>query len=160
MILVTTGTNGTPFDRLLRELDDLAPGEEVVVQHGPSSVRPREAKCVSYLPFEEMMRLIAEARVVVTHGGAGTVLATLREGHRPLVVPRRLVHGEAVDDHQFVFAQRLDRDGLVRLVEDFRELRRLAYVGAKSARPEAHRAARLQDELAAYLRSDCGCPSV
>lgn len=152
MIFVTTGTNGAPFDRLLSELDRLAPGERVVVQHGPSARRPAGAECVDYLPFPELSKLIAEARVVVTHAGAGSVLAALGAGHRPLVVPRLARFGEAVDDHQLWFAERLAAAGAVTVVEDPVLLRGLVSSATRSA-PSSHRGrGGLQRELAAQLR--------
>jgi UDP-N-acetylglucosamine transferase subunit ALG13 len=41
-----------------------------------------------------------------------------RCGKRPLVVPRRLHLGEAVDDHQLPIARRLHAAGIVTLLED------------------------------------------
>ena len=58
MILVTVGTNEAPFDRLVGVFDapsgaDAAePGEEVLVQHGASLLRPAGATCVDFLPFD------------------------------------------------------------------------------------------------------------
>ena len=47
-----------------------------------------------------------------------------RCGKRPIVVPRRLHLGEAVDDHQLPIARRLDATGIVTLLEDADRLRR------------------------------------
>jgi UDP-N-acetylglucosamine transferase subunit ALG13 len=121
MIFVTTGTC-EPFDRLLRAVDALSIDEELVVQHGFSPVRPRGARCVEFLPFAELVDLVREARVVVTHAGVGTVLTALANGKRPVVVPRRAGAGDAVDDHQVEFARRVAASGLVTLVEDLDEL--------------------------------------
>jgi exopolysaccharide biosynthesis glucuronosyltransferase PssE len=153
VILVITGTNGGPFDRLLRELDHLGANEEVVVQHGPSNLRPIGARCVEYVPFEDLRQLIGDARVVVTHGGVGSVLTTLSNGHKPIVIPRRLAHGEAVDDHQVTFARRLHKEGLVTLVDDPRELRNLVHASTTRGCSEELGAGRLRNELAAYLHA-------
>src|SRR5262249_9535034 len=53
MILVTTGTNAPAFDRLLRAVGELDVDEPVVVQHGPSIVRPPGATCLEYISFDE-----------------------------------------------------------------------------------------------------------
>jgi UDP-N-acetylglucosamine transferase subunit ALG13 len=119
MIFVTIGTS-KPFDRLLEALDavELAPGEELVVQCGDSDVRPARARCVGFLPFAELVDHLRRARLVVAHAGAGTVIAAVSIGVRPLVVPRLAAHGEAADDHQVDFAVRLAEAGLVTLVDD------------------------------------------
>src|SRR5262249_42866892 len=118
MILVSTGTNGESFDRLLGEVAALSLGEEMVVQHGPSKIRPAGARCVDYVTFDEYVGLVRRADCVVTHAGAGSVLVALMNGKRPVVVPRLTRFREAVDDHQLVFARRLATTGAVRLVED------------------------------------------
>lgn len=118
MIFVSVGTNEARFDRLLEAVATLDGPEQVVVQHGPSPVRPPGATCVDYLSFEEMTEHLRTARVSVLHAGVGSVLAALAQGVRPVVVCRQKRFGEAVDDHQLGFARRLHAEGLVELVED------------------------------------------
>jgi exopolysaccharide biosynthesis glucuronosyltransferase PssE len=118
VILVTVGTNEATFDRLLRTVEGLAAQEEVVVQHGPSAVRPRGATCREFMPFDELVATMRRARVVVTHAGVGSVMTALLAGKRPIVVPRLRRHGEAVDDHQLAWARRLEEGGLAVLVEE------------------------------------------
>jgi UDP-N-acetylglucosamine transferase subunit ALG13 len=116
MVFVTIGTS-EPFDRLLRALPQLD-GEELVVQAGESDLRPDGARCISYVPYEELVELIRAARVVVTHAGVGTIMTVLANGKRPVVMPRLARFGEAVDDHQLPLARRLAEDGFVTLAED------------------------------------------
>ena len=119
MILVTVGTNEAPFDRLLGALDTGdRPDEELLVQHGPSRIRPAGATCVEFLPYDELVDAIRAARVVVMHAGVGSIMTALGNGKRPLVVPRLRRFGEAVDDHQLDLGRRLYDEGLVTLVED------------------------------------------
>jgi UDP-N-acetylglucosamine transferase subunit ALG13 len=118
MILVAVGASQFPFDRLLRAIGDLAPCERVVVQHGPSQVRPPRAECVPFVPFDTLAELVRDARAVVTHAGVGSILTTLSNGKRPYVVPRLRRFAEAVDDHQLASAKRFAEAGLVTLVED------------------------------------------
>jgi beta-1,4-N-acetylglucosaminyltransferase len=122
MIFVTVGTNEARFDRLVRAAEPLAATEELVVQHGPSPVRPQGATCVDYLPFEELTDLVRRARIVVMHAGVGSIITALSNGARPVTVPRLRRFGEAVDDHQLTFVRRLHAEGLVELVEDPAEL--------------------------------------
>jgi len=117
MILVTVGTNEAPFDRLLHVFEVSPPEEELLVQHGPSSIRPPGATCVDYLPYDELAEAIRRARVVVTHAGVGSIMTALANGNRPVVVPRLRRFGEAVDDHQVELGHRLHEEGLVTLVE-------------------------------------------
>src|SRR4051812_17389504 len=100
MIFVTVGSSMIAFDRLLRAVDELAVDERLVVQHGASTIEPANAECVDVLSFESFVALVKDARVLVTHAGVGSILTALGEHKRPIVVPRRQMYGEAVDDHQ------------------------------------------------------------
>jgi UDP-N-acetylglucosamine transferase subunit ALG13 len=136
-VLVTVGTNEAPFDRLLEAMSGLdLGGERVIVQHGASSVRPAGTECVDFLPFDELDGLTRSARVVVCHAGIGSVAVALAHGRRPIVVPRRHRHGEAVDDHQVFFARRLEAAGLATVVDDLDALPALLAAGQPAPTPE------------------------
>jgi len=122
MILVTVGSSEFPFDRLLRVLDRMPGNEALVVQHGPSAIRPAGAHCVPFLPLEELTELVRAARLVVTHAGVGSILLSLANDKRPYVVPRRRAFGETVDDHQVESARQFARAGLISLVEEPEQL--------------------------------------
>ncbi|MGH3103673.1 MAG: glycosyltransferase [Gaiellaceae bacterium] len=156
MILVTVGTNETSFDRLLRALEALPETEELVVQHGPSGVRPPRATCFDYLPFDELTAYMRRARVVVTHAGVGSIIAALSNGKRAIVVPRLARHGEAVDDHQLHFGRRAEQAGLVELVEDPATLAEA--VARHEQRPVAEIGGdnRLVEDLREYLSARIG----
>jgi UDP-N-acetylglucosamine transferase subunit ALG13 len=156
VILVTTGTNGVAFDRLLRAVDAIETDERVVVQHGPSSLRPSRATCFDYVSFEELVELVRQARLVVSHGGVGSILVALTNGKRPLVVPRLARFGEVVDDHQLELARKLAGVGLVTLEEDVDRLPELVLstdsrLSARSETPSTDLAADLRGYLAAIL---------
>ncbi len=148
MIFVTIGTS-EPFDRLL---DAIPVGpERLVVQAGRSRVRPEGAEIVDFIAFDEVDRLMREARVIVMHAGVGSVLTAVRNGKCPLVVPRLAGHGEAVDDHQVEFARRLDGLGFVRLIEDPRDLAS-AISAVEGSVTLSSRPSHLATEIRTYLR--------
>ena len=123
MILFTIGTS-EPFDRLIAVADDvaLASGEHVVVQGGRSECEFRVAAFEPFLPYSQLAAAVAEARVIVTHAGVGSILLALGAWKVPIVVPRLRRFGEAVDDHQLAFAERISAMGLAHLVETPAEL--------------------------------------
>jgi UDP-N-acetylglucosamine transferase subunit ALG13 len=122
VIFVTLGTLHFPFDRLLHALEGLPGDEELIVQCRAPGRLPAWACSVPDLPFDELVKTMRAARVVVCHAGVGSVLTALANGKRPVTVPRLARLGEAVDDHQLAFARRLAEAGLVTLVEDPAEL--------------------------------------
>jgi beta-1,4-N-acetylglucosaminyltransferase len=148
VILVTVGS-AEPFERLLLALEGLVPPEQLVVQAGASRHAPRAARVVTFLPFDELLTEMRAAVAVVMHAGAGSVLAALSCGKRPIVVPRLARFGEAVDDHQLVFGRRLHDVGLATLVEDLSELGE-AIAGAGPA-PVEEADGGLARELRSYI---------
>ncbi|MFE3459019.1 glycosyltransferase [Nocardiopsis aegyptia] len=115
-VVVSLGTDHHSFDRLVRWMDDYARRHRdlrVLVQHGHSTA-PRKADGTPFLPGEDLGELMRRARVVVTHGGPGTILQARGTGHLPIVVPRDPELDEHVDDHQLLFVQRLEDTERVR----------------------------------------------
>ncbi len=109
MIFVTVGTERFPFDRLIRTMD-LAVGEgkvkePVFIQRGCSSYVPMYAEHTDFLEFTQVVEVLKEARVVVSHAGVGSFLLCLRLGKVPILVPRRASFGEHLDDHQMDFVR-------------------------------------------------------
>jgi UDP-N-acetylglucosamine transferase subunit ALG13 len=118
MIFVTTGTNEQGFDRLVRAARELPGDEELVVQYGSSTEPHGRGRWEAFMPWQEMERCMTEARIVVAHAGVGSILLAHRCGKRPVVMPRRVALGEAVDDHQVELGRRLDARGEVVFAED------------------------------------------
>jgi UDP-N-acetylglucosamine transferase subunit ALG13 len=146
MIFATVGTNEAAFDRLVVAVGELDLDEELVVQRGSSRVELSNATVHDYLSFDEMARFARAARAIVSHAGVGSVLVALAAGHKPIVIPRLVEHGEAVDDHQLTFARRFAAEGLVTLA-DLSTLGAAVSTGpSRSARSLPHASA-LTDEL-------------
>jgi UDP-N-acetylglucosamine transferase subunit ALG13 len=126
MIFVTTGTDHHPYDRLIEAVDS-AKGkgliqQPVFIQTGSSSYVPRHCEHTNYLTFDQVKERIREAKIIITHGGPGTIMPVVYSGKVPIVVPRKKQYGEAVDDHQFDFAHKLEERGLIIAVVDIADL--------------------------------------
>ena len=97
-MFVTVGMGPWPFDRLLTALSGVCEQQDVFVQSGTSSVAP-PCPHAPFLGYEETRRRLAEADVVITHGG-NTVRLVQRLGKVPIVVAREAARGEMRNDHQ------------------------------------------------------------
>lgn len=108
-VVVSLGTQeGFGFRRLLEKLVPLVPSDtEVLWQTGCTSVDGLGIDGRSSVPSQEMSDSIASADVVVAHAGTGVALMALENGKFPVLVPRREMHGEHVDDHQLTIALEL-----------------------------------------------------
>ncbi len=154
MIFATTGTLHYPFDRFVGAVAGLPDDEEIVLQCAAPAQLPERVRWIRDLPYDELATHVREARVVVSHAGVGSVLTALRNGRRPIVVPRLERYGEAVDDHQLAFGRRLHELGLVVLVEDPEDLARAVAQPPSDELPAfgvSALALELRDELGAII---------
>lgn len=127
MIFVTVGTHEQPFDRLIRKVDELKQNgiikEEVIIQTGFSTYEPKYCRWSKLLPYQQMVQNVADARIVITHGGPASFIMPLQIGKTPIVVPRQYQFHEHVNDHQVEFTQNVaQRMGTIIPVEDIETL--------------------------------------
>lgn len=123
MIFVTVGTHEQPFDRLIEAVDKLKKNgiitEEVIMQTGFGTYEPKYCTFSKLFPYEEMIKKVEAARIVITHGGPASFIMPLQMGKMPIVVPRQKKFGEHVNDHQVEFARAVaERMGTIIVVED------------------------------------------
>ena len=117
MIFLTIGSH-EPFDRLVRALDAWAgaSGREARV-FGQITARaryiPEHFDHVATLTPAEYAAHCADARLIVSHAGMGTILTALQAGTPALLFPRRASLGETRNDHQIATAKKFyGRQGL------------------------------------------------
>ena len=127
MIFVTVGTHEQPFDRLIRCVDELKKNgiiaEEVIMQIGFSTYEPKYCTFSKLFPYEEMIKKVEAAHIVITHGGPASFIMPLQIGKIPIVVPRQKKYNEHVNDHQAEFARAVaERMGTIIVVEDVNTL--------------------------------------
>jgi UDP-N-acetylglucosamine transferase subunit ALG13 len=101
-LFVTLGTiRPYRFDALVDQVLALArPGDTVVWQLGETTRTNLPGTVHQYVTAAEFDRECLAADVVITHAGVGSMLRMTEMGLRPVVVPRRAIRGEHVDDHQ------------------------------------------------------------
>ena len=113
MIFVTVGTHEQPFDRLLKIIDKMVESgkidEKVIIQKGYTDYEPIHCENYKLIGYEEMQRYIADARIVITHGGPASFIAPLAIGKIPIVVPRKKEFNEHVNNHQYDFSKQLEQ---------------------------------------------------
>ena len=127
MIFVTVGTHEQPFNRLVEYIDNLKKdgtiAEEVIIQTGYSTYEPKYCKWQKLFPYQEMIKLVGEARIVITHGGPSSFIMPLQIGKTPIVVPRRHEFNEHVNDHQVSFSKAvMERIGTIIVVDEMDKL--------------------------------------
>lgn len=110
MIFVTVGNHFQSFNRLLREVDELAPRipQEFVIQRGYSRYRVQNTKYFDFVPIDTAMEYMKMSELVISHAGFGTIMLCKEYGIPILIVPRRKKYGEHMDDHQMEIARALE----------------------------------------------------
>ena len=127
MIFVTVGTHEQPFNRLVKAVDELKKDgvitEDVIMQTGFSTYEPKYCQWSKLIPYQQMVKNVADARIVITHGGPASFIMPLQVGKIPIVVPRQHQYDEHVNDHQVEFARNVaERMGTIIPVEDIGRL--------------------------------------
>jgi UDP-N-acetylglucosamine transferase subunit ALG13 len=122
---VSVGNATQPFRRLLDEVARLAAvlPQPVVVQHGATPFQADACRALPFVDMNEFERLVASAELLILHAGAGSVIHAVRAGKVPVVMPRRALYGEHIDDHQIEFARALAAAGRVVVADDAAQLR-------------------------------------
>ncbi|MCM1119039.1 MAG: multidrug MFS transporter [bacterium] len=127
MIFVTVGTHEQPFNRLVEYMDclkrDNVIQEDVIIQSGYSTYEPKYCIWHDFFSYQEITELVAEARIVITHGGPSSFIMPLQIGKTPIVVPRQKKYNEHINDHQVSFSKEVEkRMGIIVVVEAMNEM--------------------------------------
>ncbi len=126
MILVVLGTQDKPFPRLLEAVEKSIQNgsikERVVVQAGQTKFESEHMEIFDFLPAPEFDKLMDEADIIITHGGAGTILSAIKKGKKILATPRLSKYKEHHNDHQKQIIEEFVRLGYLLELRDFQKL--------------------------------------
>lgn len=126
MIFVIIGTQNIPFNRLLSKVDQLVGSgvikEEVFAQIGFSDYNPKHFAYKDFTTMDEFSSKIASASLIISHGGAGTIVSAVKQGKTVIGVPRLSKYGEHVNDHQVELVNLFTKKGYILTVKDINDL--------------------------------------
>ena len=126
MIFVTVGTQDKPFIRLLEAVDKAINegyiNEEVIVQSGCNKYDSANMKMIPMLSQQEFEKYINESRIVITHGGVGSIMTALKAGKIVIAGARLERYKEAERDHQQEIIDKFAADGNILSLDDFDKL--------------------------------------
>lgn len=129
MILVLLGTQNNSFVRLLeaiqKNIDNGVITDEVIVQAGFTKFESKEMKIVSLIDKNELSKLQDKADLIITHGGVGSIISSLKKGKKVIVVPRLKKYDEHVNNHQLQIARRFEQEGYVKHVINLKNLEKV-----------------------------------
>lgn len=126
MVLVLLGTQNNSFHRLLEEVDKLMEKEvikdEVIVQSGHTKYESKNMKVFNLISKEELDNLQEKADIIITHGGVGSIISSVKLGKKVIAVPRLSKYKEHVNDHQKDIVSIFDKKGYIIGLDGIEEL--------------------------------------
>ena len=126
MILVMLGTQNNSFHRLLEEIDKLINNgviqEKVIVQAVYTKYKSKNMEIFSLISQDELEKYQIQANLIITHGGVGSIIGSLKLGKKVIAVPRLHKYGEHVNDHQKQIIENFSENGYIIGIEDVSEL--------------------------------------
>jgi UDP-N-acetylglucosamine transferase subunit ALG13 len=124
VIFLTIGTQ-LPFDRLVKTVDVWAGKHREVriyAQMGNGDYQPKNIEHGEYISPEEFERKFAEAELIISHAGMGSILTAISYKKPIIIFPRDASLGEHRNNHQLSTAKELKRKGGVAIAFNDEEL--------------------------------------
>lgn len=141
MILVMLGTQNNSFERLLKELDRLKSKniikEKVVVQAGYTEYKSDNLEIFDFIDKEKLEKYQDEANLIITHGGVGSIISSLKKDKVVIAVPRLKEYEEHVNNHQKDIVESFSNNGYIIGINDVKELEG-AYKESKKFKPKKY----------------------
>ena len=126
MILVLLGTQNNSFHRLLEEIDRLIEKniitDEVIVQSGYTKYNSKNMKIFELISKEELNKLQDKADLIITHGGVGSIISSIKKGKKVIAVPRLHEYNEHVNNHQKEIIRLFNEEGYIIGIDSIEEL--------------------------------------
>ena len=139
MILVTLGTQDKEFTRLLKAIDkEIKNGvitDKVVVQAGCTKYKSENMEMFDLIPANEFDEYIKKADLIITHGGAGSILTGVKNNKKIIAAARLAKYKEHVNDHQKQIIKEFSEQGYIMELKDFNKLGKLIQK-SKSFKPK------------------------
>lgn len=126
MIFVTLGTQDKSFNRLLeaidREIENGTIKDKVVVQAGLTKYESKNMEIFDLIPAEDFDKYIDKADLIITHGGAGSILTAVKKNKKIIAAARLAKYKEHHNDHQKQIVGEFAKQGYILELKDFNKL--------------------------------------
>ena len=117
MILVMLGTQNNSFNRLLEKIEELIKNDvikdNVIVQAGYTKFKSDDMQIFDLIPREKLEKYQNQADLIITHGGVGSIITSLKLGKKVIAIPRLHEYGEHVNNHQIEIVELFDNKGYI-----------------------------------------------
>ena len=126
MIFVTLGTQDKSFERLLKQIDkEIERGiikEKVIVQAGHTKYESKNMEIFDLVSSEEFEEYMDACNILITHGGAGSILTGIKKKKIVIAAARLSKYKEHNNDHQKQIIKEFSGKGYILELRDFDKL--------------------------------------
>jgi len=126
MIFVTLGTQDKSFARLLEAIDrEIEKGnikDRVVVQAGLTKYESDNMEILDLISDKEFDEYIEASDLIITHGGAGSILTAIKKNKKVIAAARLARYKEHTNDHQKQIVSEFAQKGYILELRDFNKL--------------------------------------
>ena len=79
-------------------------------------------KIFDLIPSEELEKYQEQADLIITHGGVGSIVGSIKKGKKVIAVPRLHKYHEHVNDHQKQIVETYEKKGYIIGIQNVEEL--------------------------------------
>lgn len=111
MIFVTVGIS-QPFDRLIKEIDRISYDipHDIFAQIGRTYYEPKNIPFIRFISQDDLDSNIEKSKIVITHGGFGSVFSVLSK-NKPLISVPKTFELDETDNNQTDLVRHLESKG-------------------------------------------------
>ena len=141
MILVLLGTQNNSFHRLLEEIEknikDGTIKEKVIVQAGYTKFQSQYMEIFDLIPKEQLEQYQSQADLIITHGGVGSIITSIRKRKKVIAVPRKHEFEEHVNNHQIEIIENFNKQKYIIGIQKVEDLKQ-AIIKSKEFKPKKY----------------------
>ena len=107
---ISLGNSKNDFSRAIRliELAQHLLPRPIVAQIGYTNYSSPHFNNIKFVTESKFIQYIALSKLIISHAGAGVIINCLKEGKKPIIIPRLSKFDEHIDDHQLNLAIKMD----------------------------------------------------
>lgn len=117
MVFVILGNQKFNFDRLIYCVEKLCENkiiiDDVIIQTGYNNYSSKYFSAIDFVDKVKFDELIKEARLIITHGGTGSILNSIQKDKKIIAIPRQEKYNEHIDNHQQEIVSTFTQKGFI-----------------------------------------------
>ena len=107
------------------------------MQSGYTNYESKNMRIFDLIPQEELEKYQEQADLIITHGGVGSIVSSIKKGKKVIAIPRLHRYHEHVNDHQKQIVESFDKKGYIIGIQRIDELRN-AIIRAQEFEPKKY----------------------